>query len=326
MTERTGLLDRVRYVRFPGMQNRLHYLGGTLNRATTERRNKDWVSEQLGHAETRVLPVWRDKNLIIGEEAEAVMATGIEAREVLERAGQVVLLGVNDGIAYVAADLSHHEEEALVDLSGQSVFVDLRQVGPTMERHQATLLAYARGISFWHKRQRYCGDCGSETESHHGGHMRQCLNPDCAREHFPRTDPAVIMLVHRVRDGKDSVIMAHKPNFPKGIYSILAGFVDPGESLEEAVIREVYEEAGLRVTDVKYQSSQPWPFPASLMVGFTARATTDEITLEEEELEDGRWFTREELRDFDVAGRRLARTDSIARILIDDWIAETLPV
>ena len=112
------------------MQNRLHYLGGTLNRATTERRNKDWVAEQLDHVETRVLPVWRDKNLIIGEKAEAVMATGDEARDVLERAGQVVLLGVNDGIAYVAADLSHHEEDALVDLSGPSTFVDLRQVGP----------------------------------------------------------------------------------------------------------------------------------------------------------------------------------------------------
>jgi NAD+ diphosphatase len=320
------LPERARYGTFPNMQNRLHYIGGTLDRANTERRSSDWVMEQLNHAESRILPIWRDKNLIFGEDSEAVMATGQEARDVLEHAGEVVLLGTNDGIAYFVADLSHHEEDAIAGLTGERTFVDLRQVGPSMERHQATLLAYARGISFWHKRQRFCGDCGHETESMHGGHMRQCLNPDCRREHFPRTDPAVIMLVHRVRDGKDSILLAHKANFPAGMYSILAGFVDQGESLEETVVREVYEEARIRVTDVKYQSSQPWPFPASLMMGFTARATTDEITVDLDELENGFWFTREELREFGAGDRRLPRTDSIARILIDDWINKTLEV
>jgi NAD+ diphosphatase len=306
------------------MQNRLYYIGGTLNRANTERRSKDWVMEQLNHTKSRFLPIWRDKNLVSGGEAEAVMATGQEARDMLKYAGEVVLLGTNDGIAHFAVDYSQHDEEAISNLKGERAFVDLRQVGPSMERHQATLLAYARGILFWHKRQRFCGDCGYETESMHGGHMRQCINLDCRREHFPRTDPAVIMLVHRVRNGKDSILLAHKASFPTGIYSILAGFVDQGESLEETVIREVYEEARVQVTDVKYQSSQPWPFPASLMVGFTARATTDEITVDLDELENGFWFTREELRKFGAGDRRLPRTDSIARVLIDDWIYETL--
>ena len=134
------------------------------------------------------------------------------------------------------------------------------------------------------------------------------------------------MLVHRVRDGNDSILLAHKANFPVGMYSILAGFVDQGESLEETVVREVYEEASIRVTDVKYQSSQPWPFPASLMMGFTARAITDNITVDLDELEDGHWFTRGELQEFGTGNRNLPRIDSIARILVDDWINKTLEV
>jgi len=146
----------------------------------------------------------------------------------------------------------------------------------------------------------------------------KCSNPDCATEHVPRTDPAVIMLVEH--EGK--ALLGRSPRFAEGMYSTLAGFVEPGESLEEAVAREVEEEAGVKISNVRYHSSQPWPFPSSIMLGFYATAETTDITIDREELADARWFSRAEMRDFDGVNQRLPRADSIARRLIEDWLAE----
>ena len=170
----------------------------------------------------------------------------------------------------------------------------------------------------WHGRHLHCGICGYATESRSGGHVRVCTNAGCSASHFPRTDPAVIMLVSR----GDACLMGHNKRFPQKLYSALAGFVEPGESLEEAVAREVMEETGVEVANVRYHSSQPWPFPASIMLGFHADAVSEEITVDNDELKDARWFSRDDVRNFEALGLMLPRPDSIARQLVEHWLKQ----
>ena len=179
----------------------------------------------------------------------------------------------------------------------------------------AAILAHARGLMHWRTHHRFCANCGAEAEPRSAGNTTLC--PACGTQHFPRTDPAVIMLVMR----GDRALLGHSPRFPiVNMYSTLAGFVEPGESLEEAVTREVFEETGIRVGRVHYHSSQPWPFPASIMLGFFAEALTETITLDPAELEDARWFTRDYVRNAAANGFAVPRSDSIARRLIEDWL------
>ena len=222
----------------------------------------------------------------------------------------MALLGLVDGIAHFAVDLSHREEDEAARI-GQ--FEDLRKVGPLLSHDDGALMAYARGMMHWHLAHRHCGRCGQATAEREAGHIRYCTNADCAAPVFPRTDPAVIMLVH---DG-DRCLMGRQAVWPPGMHSTLAGFVEPGESLEDAVRREVFEETNVHVGAVHYHSSQPWPFPSSLMLGFVAEASSTDITLNDGELEDARWFSREELRS---GFPKLPFRVSIARRLVDHWM------
>ena len=187
-----------------------------------------------------------------------------------------------------------------------------------IDRDEGGALAYARAMTHWHATHLYCGACGAPTESREGGHIRVCTNESCAKHHFPRTDPAVIMLVEK----GDRCLLGRKSEWAQGRYSTLAGFVEPGESLEDAVRREVMEETGVVVSDVEYHSSQPWPFPASLMLGFFCKAETEAIHRNDKELEDARWFTREELNAGQGGLGIAPRPISIARRLIDDWLSQ----
>jgi NAD+ diphosphatase len=197
------------------------------------------------------------------------------------------------------------------------VFEDLHKVGALLGRAEGALLAYARGMVHWHRRHLFCGRCGSETTSIEGGHVRRCDGEGCGILHFPRTDPAIIVLV----TSEDACLLGRQVKWPPRVFSTLAGFVEPGESLGEAVAREVSEETGVTVTDVTYHSSQPWPFPSSLMLGFTATALRIEPRVDENELQEARWFGREELRGQVASGRvRLPRPVSIARRLIEEWL------
>jgi len=208
-----------------------------------------------------------------------------------------------------------------LSLDSEGEFRDLREVGVLLPRQEASILAYARGLMYWHERHRFCGRCGAPTESRKSGHVRVCTDTACGLQHFPRTDPAVIMLVH---DG-ESCVLGRRPGWPPGLHSTLAGFVEPGESLEEAVVREVQEEAGLevRLAEVRYNSSQPWPFPCSLRLGFHARTARAPLTVYQDELESVGWFSRERLLNLgEEDDLRLPRGDSIARRLIEDWLAE----
>jgi len=240
-----------------------------------------------------------------------------EAGDLLEIGRNQALLGLYDDVAYFAVDLSHLEDpytHPLIDAQG--AFEDLRKVGPALSREEGSILAHARGLMYWHSRSAFCSVCGSPTEVSHAGHQRDCTNPGCKVSHFPRTDPAVIMLVHK----GDSCLLGRTRNFPPRRYSTLAGFVEPGETLEQAVRREVMEEVGIKVGRVDYLGSQPWPFPASLMLGFHAEAETEEIRLDNDEMDDARWLTRQEMENVRELGIEFPRGDSIAFRLINAWL------
>jgi NAD+ diphosphatase len=306
-------------------------------RAGLRRRDPAWIVERVADPSSLFVPVWRNQNLVVElhdgqaqavvlEPANIAAVLGMNAEQRL-LAGEVVFLGVTEERAHFALDLSPIEapldmlqSPALAASGGAAAamrFADLRQVGPRIERREGALLALARAMVFWHQRHRYCGLCGNPTRSEEAGHVRRCTNPDCNTMHFPRTDPAVIMLV---TDGRRALLGRSK-NFVPGMYSTLAGFVEPGESLEDAVAREVREETGIEVGAVHYHSSQPWPFPANIMLGFYAEALTDEIAVDYGELEDARWYERDWLLSHvDDDAFRLPRLDSIARRLIEDWL------
>jgi NAD+ diphosphatase len=295
------------------------YAGLGLDRVAYRRRDPAWIAERLADPETMLIPVWRSLSLVLaGDQPEGVALHRAEATLLLGLGREPTLLGIAGERAVFALDLSHLDDPiAAAGLAGRGEFLDLRQVGPLIERGQGSLLAYARGLLWWHQRHRFCGACGAPTESSDAGHARRCTNPACGVEHFPRTDPAVIMLVTH----GDRALLGRQASWPKGMHSTLAGFVEPGESLEEAVRREVLEEVGVEVADIAYQSSQPWPFPASIMLGFTARALDTRLRLDSAEIEAALWLSREELRASpENEHLRLPRRDSIARRLVDDWI------
>ncbi len=293
-----------------------HYAGGILDRAHLRRREEGWLIERLAHPTSAILPLWRGLPLIA--EAEGPTPALIGAAEIsaslLE--GEWALLGILGERAVFAIELATDGPEP-PDLSRWGRFVDLRQVGPLLATGDAALLAYARGLMLWHQRHRFCGLCGYPARSVEGGHQRRCTNEGCGVTQFPRTDPAVIMLV----TSGDKALLGRQRDWPAGRHSTLAGFVEPGESLEEAVAREILEEVGIRVADIRYHSSQPWPFPASIMLGFTARALDERIRIDPSELDAAAWFTREELKSSPEDERfALPRRDSIAYRLIRDWI------
>ncbi len=315
------------------MAKYLNYTGLTLDRATHLRRDEAWVAKLLAHKDSLILPIWRGRNLVhIGNTGppKAVFPAGSQARALMAEADAVVILGLDQGCAFVAVDISALDESEASARAGADAFEDLRRVGALMAGDHGALLAYARGMVHWHQRHRFCGVCGEATESRDGGHVRVCANEDDPHMHFPRTDPAVIMLVaHDDPEGLGpACLLGRQAKWVGGMYSTLAGFVEPGETLEEAVAREVFEESAIRVTDVSYQASQPWPFPSSLMLGFRAGAITAEIKVDHQELEDARWFTPDDLRSFGEWGdmppgkNRMPRKDSISRRLIDDWLVD----
>ncbi len=310
----------------PGVTRPNVYSGAGLDRADHLRGDATAIGRILRDPATRFVAVWRSHNLVATGDLEngpaVTWLTGESALAVAERAGEQAFLGLEAATAYVALDFSDHETpQADLALDSLGEFRDLREVGALLPQRDGSILAYARGLMHWHRRHRFCGACGAPTESRRSGHVRVCTSPSCGLEHFPRTDPAVIMLVH---DG-EACVLGRRPGWPPGMHSTLAGFVEPGESLEEAVAREVREEAGLEVplAGIRYNSSQPWPFPASIMLGFHARAERAPLTVYPEELESVAWFSRERLLNLGEGDElRLPRRDSIARRLIEDWLAE----
>ncbi len=304
------------------------YTGGDLDRAATLRKDREWLRALLAQAGTLVVPIWRER-VFVDASANASIAAPPEARtSVLEASAETVFLGLRGDAALFVADLSGCEEGEAVLLAQCGEPVELRKVLNVVAPRDASVLAYARAILHWHRHHRYCSLCGHTTESEWGGHMRRCSRASCGHEWYPATSPAVIMLVERrAPDGRRQCLLARHAGLARGVYSTVAGFVEPGESLEEAVAREVLEETGIRVGRVAYQASQPWPFPSSIMLGFRAEAASTEITIDRDELDEARWFTDDEVRGFgdwgdETVALRLPRKDSIARSLVDAWLAD----
>ena len=303
------------------------YSESPLDRADNRRQDEAWLAERLAAEDTRFVALWQNRNLVDRLEGDPPRSAVFLDRDHYEALADLlddaaIFLGEDaEKHSYFAIDLAklelpdHHPV-----LAGLGHFADLRLFGPMLPQGEGALLAYARGMIYWHRRHRFCGLCGAPTRSERGGHLRRCTNPACGASHFPRTDPAVIMVVH---DGGDRCVLGRQANWPSGMHSTLAGFVEPGESLEEAVAREVEEEVGLKVTDVTYHSSQPWPFPSSLMIGFWARAEGGALQVDETEIERAAWYSRAELiASPEDESFRLPRRDSIARRLIEDWLSE----
>ena len=287
------------------------YTGSPLDRAAERRTDAAFIAASLASSEALVAPVWRSQNLFRDERARFLSTADAQAVE--SDPDRWLFLGLWDARPVFALDLSHHEAPKALLAEDDGEFADIRRIGGLLPAGEASVLAYARGLIHWQSRTRFCGVCGKPCQPASAGHVMLCTG--CGIHHFPRSDPAVIMLVVR----RDAILMGHAARFPEGMYSTLAGFVEPGESLEEAVRREVYEETGVRVGAVAYHSSQPWPFPSSLMLGFYGEGLTEAIEFRDEELTDARWFTRAMCRDPEADGFRLPGQDSIARRLIEDW-------
>jgi NAD+ diphosphatase len=297
-----------------------------LDRHAERRGEPDLVPRLLADPATRVLVVRGDKVPVLtpGEGSSDDPALALRLPQESDSAALVLYLGQDgDGTAYVAV-----AEPAAQESDGDGGPADgegdhwrsLRQIGADLSDRDATIFATALALANWHSTHTHCPRCGTATEPVQGGWLRRC--PQDASEHYPRTDVAVIM---SVIDDQDRILLARGAGWGTGRFSVLAGFLEPGESLAAAVAREVHEEVGLEVSDVEYLGDQPWPFPNSIMVGFTARATGSDLRLQESEIAEARWFTREEYRGILAAGQVSASTRlSIARRIIERWLGQDL--
>lgn len=311
--------------------------GSALDRAAHLRGDAQQMAQLWQKPDTQVVLLWRGKPLVLAESLDQLHWLHAQDPLVSARQGDAVFLGLDeDGQARFAADLSDWQPDVLpedlnafVDLSLQHHpdlpetvgFAELRRVMARLSARDAEYAAMARGLFEWHRSHGFCSNCGAPNTRSFAGWQATCSS--CGRHHFPRTDPVVIMLITR----GNSVLMGRSPGWPEGMYSLLAGFVEPGETIEAAVRRETFEEAGIRVGGVSYLASQPWPFPASLMMGCRGQAVTDDIKIDPEEIEDALWVSREEML-LSFAGEHSeiapARSGAIARFLLENWLADRL--
>jgi NAD+ diphosphatase len=302
----------------------LTFSGMALDRAVTERLDPAWVAARLENRTSRALVAGAGGVLVSPDSPCALLRLPVPAHTSFAASDTgPVMLGVQDGVALFALDLDGLPPTERARLSERGRIAPLREAGRVLEPAEAALAAYLVALLNWHRRYRFCPVCGAALVVTDAGFSRTC--PACGGQHFPRTDPAVIVLVEH--DGH--ALLGRQSAWPPGQYSVLAGFVGPGESLEEAVIREVKEESGITVHDPRFVGSQPWPFPLSVMLGFEAGCDGGEPVPSDGELEDVRWFTREE-----VGAALAGQTDrllippgiSISRFLIERWFARSSPV
>ncbi len=287
-----------------------------LDRCADRRGDSDWIAAQARHTGARHLVLQPDGKAMVDAGRATLVWLDASARHDELGNCEACFLGVaDDGIPYfaLAADAAGAARVATAHHAG---FLDLRRAGTGLPAFESGLFAYARALTHWQARARWCGACGSALQLEWAGHRARCPNPACGLEHYPRTDPAIIVIV----TWRDACLLGRQPSWPAGRWSTLAGFVEPGETLEDAVRREVSEEAGVQVVDCDYHSSQPWPFPASLMLGFTARADDPAIRVGAE-LSEARWFEVDEfvhgLQSREVA---LPPKVSVSYRLIEHWL------
>jgi NAD+ diphosphatase len=300
------------------------FSGNPLDRASEKRSDTAWLAAKRREAEARVLPLWKLQPLLLGPEKaledvklgflEGALASGLGAPDAAE-----VFLGLDGDTPYFARDISALTDPLAASLASHGHFRDARSAAGLLPAPDIAILGQAKALIDWHKRHGFCANCGSATAIADGGYRRLC--PVCKAEHFPRTDPVVIMLV----TAGEHCLLGRNKRFAGGHYSTLAGFIEPGETIEEAVKREVYEEVRVRVDRVRYFASQPWPFPSNLMIGCFAESEATDIQVDGDEIVAARWFDRATVKrlingDSDEVG--LPRSDAIALHLIRRWAEE----
>ena len=297
------------------------FAGNPLDRASERRVDPAWLKERLDDPDTLAVAIWNGKPLV--EDAPgpdkavriAYLPIGL-AREVAGSDQRMLFLGLWKGTAVYAVDLEGSPDPADGPLNGLGRFEDLRAIALRLPGADAAILATAKAMFEWRRRHGFCPNCGQPTIAIDGGWKRIC--EACRTEHFPRTDPVVIMLP----TFGERCLLGRQAIWPKGMYSALAGFLEPGESIEEACAREIKEEAGLTAVSVRYHSTQPWPYPSSLMIGLMAEVSDDQATPDQTELEAVRWFTREETRAMlrnEIPDAKAPGAMAIAHQLIKTW-------
>ncbi|THD82500.1 MAG: NAD(+) diphosphatase [Phenylobacterium sp.] len=298
------------------------FAGNPLDRASERRPDAEWIASQLASPDSLAFPMWNGRPFVEKAEGGGVQIAYIPAkmaRELAEGPERLLFLGLWKETAIFAIDLDGESDPAEGPLQGMGAFEDLRRVALTLPATEAAIVATAKAMFEWRRRHRHCAVCGQPTEAVDGGWKRRC--PSCHTEHFPRTDPVVIMLPFH----GERCMLGRQEAWPAGMFSALAGFLEPGESIEEACARELSEEAGLRTRKVRYHSTQPWPYPSSLMIGLIAEVEDDEGTPDQTELSEVRWFTRAEARDLiagKIEGVAAPNPLAIAHQLIKAWVEE----
>ncbi len=288
-----------------------------LDRASLQRSNEMWINDQFNNGSARIIPVSHSKILCTSiQHPKTICLTKNDFNDVSNARELSIFLGISDKKTYFAIDIESMKSASILNGKNGGEFHDFKRVMPLLNVRDSALLAIARFMINWQSRHRYCGKCGAPTKSAEAGNFRICENTNCGQSHFPSMDPAIIVLV----SFGEYCLLGRQKIWPKGMYSTIAGFVEPGESIEDAVIREVKEETGVIVEKLEYQDSQPWLFPSSLMLGFTATAKGNEIKIDKNELEDARWFSRKEIKENLKKGLlRMPGKVAIAYHLIKEW-------
>jgi NAD+ diphosphatase len=290
-----------------------------LDRASDQRDDANWIAERLNSSAARFVVLRGDGRVLVDADRRALRAVVAEelAQIVATEPQITTFLGSAGGAEHFLVHVDDSTADRVAAELGAD-YLDLRSAGLTLPAFDAGLFAYARALTHWQNKMRFCNVCAAPLKFEAAGHRAKCTNPQCGTEHFPRTDPAIIVIVSH----RDRCLLGRGPTWPQRRYSTLAGFVEPGETLEDAVRREVFEESGVRVGECDYFSSQPWPFPASIMLGFTADAEDDSIALGPE-LAEARWFSVDDI----VAGLKshelvLSPAVSVSYRLIEHWLRE----
>lgn len=292
------------------------FTNSDLDRMVQQREDSTWVESVRTHHSTRYILFSEDRFLLTDTTGRVpVYLTHARFQEIQHAVRNSIFLGSRNSTHYFAADLT--DSNCIENVVESPVrFGGLRGHGWALDPHDASMLSFAKTMFHWHRAHEYCGICGSATQSTPAGHVRKCTNSDCGKTHFPRTDPAIIVAV--IKDSK--CLFGRQSQWPKYRHSVIAGFVEPGESIEQAVVREVQEETNIILESVKYHSSQPWPFPGSIMLGFMAQASTDQIVLNDCELENAHWRSVEQvIEGLESELFLLPPKLSIAYRLIEDW-------
>ncbi len=294
-----------------------------MSRCSRERASQQFIIEMQTQNDAKVLVFYQDK-LVSSAHIDDLLWFSLN--EFTNETGKVphLFLGLLDQTPYFAIEIT--QQTLALDYFSHCQTIAFRSQIADFTMSSVAIAGYAKTLLHWHKTHQFCGRCGQKNQSYEGGYSRKCLNETCGHQTFPRHDPAVIMIVRKqFSDGIERCLLGRQASWPKGNYSALAGFVDSGETLEEAVIREVKEESGIDVAQAHYVGSQPWPFPSSVMIGFIADASSETIDVGEDELEDARWFSREQLAQFGEWGDETTafnkpRYSSISRYLLEYWI------